>query len=90
MVFFGAAIAGYMMVWSLIADIVNYDEYETGKRHEGSFYGLYTFVSKLAMAAGVLASGIFLDVVNLEKKRGGHQRNDQCLDYLRRSCGWLA
>lgn len=67
MVFFGASLSGYMMVWSLIADVVDYDEYETNKRHEGSFYGLYTFVSKLAMAAGVLASGIFLEVVNLEK-----------------------
>ena len=67
MLFLGASISGYMMIWSLLADIVDYDEYKTHKRHEGSFFGLYTFTSKLAMAIGVMASGFFLDFIDLEK-----------------------
>lgn len=67
MLFLGASISGYMMIWSLLADIVDYDEYKTHKRHEGSFFGLYTFTSKLAMAVGVMASGFFLDFIDLEK-----------------------
>ena len=29
MLFLGASISGYMMIWSLLADIVDYDEYKT-------------------------------------------------------------
>jgi glycoside/pentoside/hexuronide:cation symporter, GPH family len=62
----GASLAGYVMIWSLIADFVDYDELETGYRHEGQFYGVYTLVTKLATALGMFLVGIFLSTIGLE------------------------
>jgi len=67
MMFFAMGISGYVMVWTLIADVADFDEYETHTRREGSFYDLYTLSNKNATAIGVGLSGIFLSIIGLEK-----------------------
>ncbi len=63
----GQAIAGILtsMIWfipsSMLADITDEDELVTGKRREGSFFGLYNFAQQLAGAAALLVSGILID-----------------------------
>ena len=37
----------YVMPWSIIPDVVDYDELENGQRREGVFYGMWTFLQKL-------------------------------------------
>ena len=42
----------YVMPWSIIPDVVDYDELENGQRREGVFYGMWTFLQKLGLGAG--------------------------------------
>lgn len=47
----GIGVAGvHVLPWSMIPDAVEWDEYETGSRHEGMFYSLVTLLRKVASA----------------------------------------
>ncbi len=63
-VVFGVAGIGYstnyVMPWSLVPDAVEYDFAENGRRREGIFYGMWTFVSKLGSAFGLGLTGWIL------------------------------
>jgi GPH family glycoside/pentoside/hexuronide:cation symporter len=65
--FSGFGLGAYVMLWSLIADRVDYDEYETHKRREGSYYGIYTLFSKSAAGIGVFLGGLYLEFIGFEK-----------------------
>lgn len=52
----------YVMPWSLVPDAVEYDFAENGRRREGIFYGMWTFVSKLGSAFGLGLTGWILAV----------------------------
>lgn len=43
--------------WSMLPDVVEYDEKMTGERREGIYYGLWAFLSKFTGALGVAVSG---------------------------------
>ena len=59
-VLLSVGIGGYVMVWSLIADIADYEELRTGRRREGSLYGIYNLSSKTANAIGVGVTGFVI------------------------------
>lgn len=42
--------AVHVLPWSMIPDAVEWDEYESGARHEGMFYSLVTLLRKIASA----------------------------------------
>ena len=65
--FSGFGLGAYVMLWSLIADRVDYDEYSTHKRREGAYYGIYTLFSKAAGGVGVFFAGQYLDIIGFEK-----------------------
>ena len=48
--------------WSMLPDVVEYDEKMTGERREGIYYGLWAFLSKFTGALGVAVSGWALDL----------------------------
>jgi GPH family glycoside/pentoside/hexuronide:cation symporter len=58
-----AAVAGlgfsgqWVFPWSMLPDVVEYDEKITGERREGVYYGLWAFLSKFTSALGVAVSG---------------------------------
>lgn len=54
----------YVMPYSLIPDVVENNYAETGKRREGIYYGLWTFLSKLGQAVSALVIGIILTLVH--------------------------
>jgi GPH family glycoside/pentoside/hexuronide:cation symporter len=54
----------YVMPYSLIPDVVENNYAETGKRREGIYYGLWTFLSKLGQAISALIIGIVLTLVH--------------------------
>lgn len=54
----------YVMPYSLIPDVVENNYAETGKRREGIYYGLWTFLSKLGQAVSALIIGIVLTIVH--------------------------
>jgi len=49
--------AQWVFPWSMLPDVVEYDEKMTGERREGIYYGLWAFLSKFTGALGVAVSG---------------------------------
>ncbi len=43
---------GFVAMWSMIADTVEYAEWHHGVRTEGAIYGFFNFITKIAMAIG--------------------------------------
>jgi GPH family glycoside/pentoside/hexuronide:cation symporter len=61
--------AGFWTLYgSTIADVVDYDELETGKRREGSFSACQSWTSKFGIALGVGASGWILQLTGFDSK----------------------
>jgi GPH family glycoside/pentoside/hexuronide:cation symporter len=58
-----AAVAGmgfsaqWVFPWSMLPDVIEYDEKMTGERREGIYYGLWAFMGKFTGALGVAVSG---------------------------------
>jgi len=58
-----AAVAGlgfstqWVCPWSMLPDVVEYDEKMTGERREGIYYGLWNFLTKFTGALGAAVSG---------------------------------
>jgi GPH family glycoside/pentoside/hexuronide:cation symporter len=54
----GSGIAtAYVLPWSMVPDIVELDELETGQRREGSFYAFASFFQKLATGIAIWGLG---------------------------------
>jgi GPH family glycoside/pentoside/hexuronide:cation symporter len=53
---FGIATA-YVVPWSMVPDVVEYDEVRSGQRREGSYYAFASFFQKLATGAALWAMG---------------------------------
>ena len=61
MVFAGVGVGfSYVPPYAMIPDTIEYDAVHSGKRKEGAYYGLWTFISKLGMALSVMISGFIL------------------------------
>jgi sugar (glycoside-pentoside-hexuronide) transporter len=55
-----------LMPWSMLGEVVDEDELETGERREGVYNGVFTFLRKLAGAAGVFVALAILDFLGME------------------------
>ncbi len=65
MIFAGIGLSThYVMPYALIPDVVENNYAGTGKRREGIYYGLWTFLSKLGQAVSALIIGIILTLVH--------------------------
>jgi GPH family glycoside/pentoside/hexuronide:cation symporter len=54
--------AAHVLPWSIIPDAIEWDEYETGQRHEGMFYSLVTLAQKVASAVAIPLVLLLLEV----------------------------
>lgn len=45
--------AAHVLPWAIIPDAVEWDEWQTGERHEGMFYSLVTLIQKIASSLAV-------------------------------------
>jgi glycoside/pentoside/hexuronide:cation symporter, GPH family len=54
--------AAHVLPWSILPDAVEYDEWKTGTRHEGTFYSLVTLAQKMASSVAVPLAGLLLQV----------------------------
>ncbi|QEN06332.1 MFS transporter [Thiospirochaeta perfilievii] len=52
-----------MIVWGMVSDCIDYNQYLSGTRQEGSIYGIYSFVRKMGQAFAGFFSGIGLSIV---------------------------
>ncbi len=43
----------FLIPWSLLPDVIELDELETGRRREGAFYGFFVFLQKLGVGLGI-------------------------------------
>ncbi len=49
--------ASQVLIWSIMPDVIEIDEYENGERREGAFYGITSLIYKAASAAAVAVAG---------------------------------
>lgn len=54
--------AAHVLPWSIIPDAIEWDEYQTGERHEGMFYSLVTLMQKIASSIAIPLTAVFLDL----------------------------
>jgi len=52
----------YAIPWSIMPDTIEWDYAQSGKRNEGAYYGLWTFVSKIGQALAIAVMGFILDL----------------------------
>ena len=55
----GVSIA-LLIPWSMLPDVIEQDELETGQRREGIFYGFFVFLQKLGISLGLALSNFAL------------------------------
>ena len=53
--------AAQVLPWAIIPDAIEWDEYQTGERHEGIFYSLITLLGKIANSVAVPLSLLLLE-----------------------------
>ncbi|MGH9163148.1 MAG: MFS transporter [Vicinamibacteraceae bacterium] len=57
--FFASAL--WVIVPSMIADVTEHDELATGRRREGTFFGIYSFTQQAGAGVAILATGVLVD-----------------------------
>ncbi|YAF98459.1 MAG: MFS transporter [Nodularia sp. CChRGM 3473] len=62
---FGVSTA-YLVPWSLIPDVIELDELQTGQRREGIFYGFMVLLQKLGLALGLFLVGNALQAAGFQ------------------------
>jgi Na+/melibiose symporter-like transporter len=63
----GASLSCSMMLPpSIKSDVIDYDEYVTGERKEGSYFAAWNFAQKLASGAAIALSGLALQLSGYE------------------------
>jgi len=72
----------FTLVNSMVADVCDLDELETGTRREGMFGAVYWWIVKLGMAGASLISGVLLNVTGFNVALGANQ-TPQALLYMR-------
>lgn len=63
----------WILVSSMIADVVDYDEWKTGTRREGMFGAIHFWVFKLGFGLGALLSGFILNSTGFNVDLGNNQ-----------------
>ena len=58
--------AAHVLPWSIIPDAIEWDEYQTGERHEGIFYSLITLMQKVASSIAIPLVGVLLGVTHYQ------------------------
>ncbi|MGB3188005.1 MAG: MFS transporter [Limnoraphis sp.] len=67
---FGVSTA-YLIPWSMIPDVVDLDELNTGQRREGLFYSFMVFLQKLGLAVGLFLVGQALEIAGFLERIPG-------------------
>jgi Na+/melibiose symporter-like transporter len=78
----GLGLGGAMLLpWSMLPDVVDADELQTGERREGDFYGLFVMLQKVGLGLALAGSSLALGAagyVSPETEQGGdHQHTMQ-------------
>lgn len=63
----GLGVAAEILIYAMVADVVEDNERRTGRRSAGVFFAARTFASKSTNGLGVLIGGIIVGIAGLEK-----------------------
>lgn len=77
-------IATQMLLGSMVADIVEDSELQTGRRSEGIFFAGISFIRKLSQGAGVITASMVLAVSGLSRGGGAAAATEESV----RTLGW--
>jgi len=58
--------AAHVLPWSILPDAIEWDEWKTGKRHEGMFYSIVTLSHKVAASIAIPLVLLLLDAFEYE------------------------
>ncbi len=58
--------AAHVLPWSIIPDAIEYDEFQTGARHEGVFYSLITLAQKIASSIAIPLTLLVLEATGYQ------------------------
>ena len=61
----------YLIPWSMIPDVIELDELQTGQRREGIFYGFMVLLQKFGLALGLFLVGNALQVADFKESIAG-------------------
>lgn len=71
---------GFSALWvlmaSMMADVCDEDELETGERREGAYSSIYWWIVKLGLSASLALSGILLNATGFKEELGAAQSAD--------------
>jgi len=82
-IFFAFGLGGlFTLMGSMVADVCDLDELNTGERREGMFGSIFWWVVKLGLAAAMAAGGFLLNATGFDVALGGAQSADT-LFYMR-------
>jgi len=73
---FGVSTA-YLIPWSLVPEIIEYDELKTGQRREGVYYGFMVLLQKVGLGLAVFLVGIALEAAGFLAKSPGQPPPEQ-------------
>nr|WP_290222110.1 MFS transporter [Trichocoleus desertorum] len=83
LMFFLAFLAGfgvstaYLIPWSMMPDVIELDELQTGQRREGIFYGFMVLLQKVGLAFGLFMVGKVLDGAGFIATTSGQEAPQQ-------------
>jgi GPH family glycoside/pentoside/hexuronide:cation symporter len=60
-------------VFSMVGDVIDHDEKQTGRRREGMYVAVYSWVTKLGFSVAALVSGAILVLSGFRQELGGAQ-----------------
>lgn len=66
----GVSVA-YLVPWSMMPDVIELDELQTGQRREGVFYGFMVLLQKFGLAFGLFLVGIALEASGFQENIPG-------------------
>jgi GPH family glycoside/pentoside/hexuronide:cation symporter len=64
---FGVSTA-YLIPWSMVPDVIELDELETGQRREGIFYAFMVLLQKVGLAVGLFLLGVALSWAKFKER----------------------
>lgn len=65
--FVGGICAGSILIMdSILTDVVDYDEWKTGEKREGLYFGIWKMGVKFSQAFGIALSGFLLDFIGFQ------------------------
>ena len=63
----GISVGAIILFESLVADIVDLDEQQSGENREGAYFGIWKMGMKIARAGGIMLSGILLGAIGYKE-----------------------